>query len=117
GKCLDFGPPPQVSGSPGFIYDCNGTIAQQVSIEEGDDLHDVILRAGNKGIGVKDDMVNAELPTAAAPAPGVAPEPEKPLELQNEANRMTIFSLRQIFALDGDSIILAANRNLVVKVQ
>src|SRR2546425_13321002 len=34
GKCLDFGPPPQLSGTPVFIYDCNGTIAQQVSIEE-----------------------------------------------------------------------------------
>ena len=34
GKCLDFGAPPQVSGSPVFIYGCNGTIAQHVRIEE-----------------------------------------------------------------------------------
>jgi hypothetical protein len=115
GKCLDFGPPPQVKGSPVFIYDCNGTIAQQVSIEEIDDRHDVILRAGDKVIGVKDDPVI--FPTAAGPEAGVAPEPEKPLELQNEASRLTILSRPQVFALDGDSIILAANRNLVVQVQ
>jgi hypothetical protein len=115
GKCLDFGPPPQVKGSPVFIYDCNGTIAQQVSIEEVDDRHDVILRAGDKVIGVKEDVVI--FPAAAAPAAGVAPEPETPLELQNEASRLTILSRPQVFALDGDSIILAANRNLVVQVQ
>src|ERR1700757_56985 len=34
GRCLDFGAPPQVIGSPVFIYDCNGTVAQKVAIQE-----------------------------------------------------------------------------------
>src|SRR5262245_36018013 len=42
-KCLDFGPAPQAAGAPVFIYDCNGTAAQQVIIEEVDAQHDVIL--------------------------------------------------------------------------
>lgn len=37
-----------------------------------------------------------------------------PLELQSEA-RLTTLASRQIFALDGDSILLAADRSLVVK--
>ena len=36
GKCLDFGAPPQVSGSPVFLYGCHGTIAQLVSVMERD---------------------------------------------------------------------------------
>ena len=34
GKCLDFGPPPQLSGGPVFINACNGTHAQQVDVQE-----------------------------------------------------------------------------------
>ena len=108
GKCLDFGPPPQVDRSPVFIFDCNGTVAQQVRVEEVNDRHDVILRAGTKVIGV---------PRSTAPAEGAATESELPLELQSEASRLTVLSLGQIFALDGDSIMLATNRSRVVKVQ
>ena len=53
GKCLDFGAPPQVSAAPVFIYGCNGTIAQQVQVQEINGQHEVILRAGPKVIGVK----------------------------------------------------------------
>ncbi len=112
GKCLDFGPPPQVSGSPVFIFTCNGTVAQQVQIQEINARHEVILRAGSKVIGVKSSLVNQSGEIGAA-----ATDVETPLELQNEANPITIFSRGQIFALDGDSIILAANRDLVVKIQ
>jgi hypothetical protein len=115
GKCLDFGAPPQVTGSPVFIYDCNGTIAQQVSIEEVDDRHQVILRAGDRVIGVKEDLVNG-LPTAT-PIPGVSSDAEEPLELQNDSSRTKVLSRTQVFALDGDSIMLAADRNRVVQVQ
>ncbi|MCW5852368.1 MAG: VCBS repeat-containing protein [Anaerolineae bacterium] len=115
GKCLDFGPPPQAAGAPVFIFDCNGTIAQQVRIEEVNDRHDVILRAGSKVIGVKQGWTNASKDQDAQ-APEAAAT-ETPLELQNEANRTTVFSLGQVFALDGDSILLASNHNLVVKVQ
>ena len=116
GKCLDFGPPPQVAATPVFIYTCSGTVAQQVRIEEIDSRHDVILHAGSKVIGVKQTLVNRDVP-ATEPAAAAAPVPEIPLELQNQANPLTIFSRGQIFALDGDSIILAADHTLVVKVQ
>src|SRR4029079_19601778 len=43
GKCLDCGAPPQITGAPVFIYDCNGTLAQEVRIEEVNAQHDVIL--------------------------------------------------------------------------
>ena len=116
GKCLDFGSSPQVIGSPVFISDCNGKAAQMVRVQEINDRHEVILRAGTKVIGVKDTSVIFPAgPTG--PAAGPPPDPETPLELQNEASRLTVLSARQVFALDGDSIILAANRNRVVKVQ
>ncbi len=116
GKCLDFGAPPQVSGSPVFIYDCNGTIAQEVRIEEVNERHDVILRVGNKVIGVKSQPVVARANSAMMQLTAEF-NTETPLELQDEKNRNTVFSLGQIFALDGDSIMLASNHKLVVKVQ
>jgi len=100
GKCLDFGAPPQVTGSPVFIYGCNGTIAQQIRIVEPDTSaagqHKVMLYAGTKVIGIKGNV----------PVSGAA------LELQDPNS-----SSGQIFQLDGDSIIWAANRDLVVQVQ
>jgi len=108
GKCLDFGPPPQLSGAPVFIYDCNGTIAQQVSIEEVNARHDVILRAGTKVIGVKSEVITRGVPAVAQLA---LLNGERALELQDAQN-----SEAQVFALDGDSIVQASNRNRVVKV-
>src|SRR5689334_18658714 len=57
GQCLDFGAPPQVSGGPVFIFDCNGTAAQRVTPIEVDprltSKHAVWLFTGNnKVIGV-----------------------------------------------------------------
>ena len=100
GKCLDFGPAPHTSGAPVFIYDCNGTAAQLVKPVEIDpspaSRHVVVLYAGNdKVIGVK----------------GSALIQQAPLELQDYNG-----SAGQIFELDGDSIILAADRQLVVEV-
>jgi hypothetical protein len=114
GKCLDFGPAPQVSGTPVFIFDCNGSSAQQVRIEEVNARHDVILRAGNKVISVNADLVIGLQATTQAKE---YQEAQIPLELQDEKDRNTILSRGQIFALDGDSIILAMNRDLVVEVQ
>ncbi len=100
GKCLDFGPPPQVAGSPVFIYDCNGTVAQQVLVEEINDRHEVVLHAGTKVIGSRNRAV-----------PGDATPTEFMLELQNRANSpVRRASANQVFALDGDSIILARSR-------
>jgi hypothetical protein len=174
GKCLDFGPPPQVSGAPVFIYGCNGTISQQVQVQEINDRHEVILRAGTKVIGVKrstqppaavsravepivrDHRGETLLPAAVPPPPVPAPPstgaivqdsrgnatlstpplvmvpvapPSSPgellLELQDESNRQAKISALalasasasgQVFALDGDSIILASDHTSVVKV-
>ncbi len=113
GKCLDFGAPPQVSGGPVFLYGCNSTIAQQLRVVEINDRHEVRLYAGNKVVGVKETSVNRDDRSAVIGKAGK----ELALELQNEADLNTIFSRTQIFALDGDSIIWAANRDLVVKVQ
>jgi hypothetical protein len=99
GRCLDFGPPPQVAGSHVFIYDCNGTVSQQVGIEELSQAlqpHAVVLHAGSKCIGSK------SAPSTIA----------GPLQLQDCSA-----SGGQQFILDGDSILLAANRNLAVQLQ
>src|SRR5262249_4303297 len=108
GKCLDFGPAPHV-GAPVFIFDCNRTAAQRLRVEEINERHEVILRAGRLVIGVRTGSAN---PFAAA----VVTDVELPLELQEEAVRLSLESRNQVFVLDGDSIILAANRNFVVKI-
>lgn len=115
GKCLDFGPPPQVVGAPVFINACNGTAAQQIRIEEVNVYHEVILRAGTLVIGVPSDLVIN--PGGGGPPPGTPSTAETPLALQSEATRGNILSRGQVFALDGDSIIFASNRNRVVEVQ
>ncbi len=120
GKCLDFGAPPQVSGAPVFIYGCNGTIAQQIEVREVNNRHEVILRAGTKVIGVKGSAVLAR-DTAPIVKGGDVRGPmyttfDGPLQLQDEPGPMGP-APGQIFALDGDSIILAADRTRVVKVQ
>jgi len=119
GRCLDFGAPPQVIGGPVFIFDCNGTVAQQVGVQElmqrvnapptgahatGGGLqvpqplepHAVLLHAGTACIGSKKNP----------PAIGT------PLELQTCNG-----SASQQFLLDGDSILFAANRGFVVQTQ
>ena len=116
GKCLDFGSPPQVLGSTVFISACNGSGTQQVVVQEINQRHEVILIAGNKVIGVKATQATT-LAGRTALVLVAKSDSENPLELQNEASRLTAASANQIFALDGDSIILAANPNLVVKVQ
>ena len=104
GKCLDFGPPPQVAGAPVFLYACNGTVSQQVRVVEPDPSpaghHRVILFAGSKVLGVKGNV----------PGNGIA------LELQDQNS-----SVGQTFQLDGDSIISGApplnNLQFVVQTQ
>lgn len=114
GKCLDFGAPPQVTGGLVYLYGCNGTIAQQLRIVEINDRHEVRLYAGNKVVGVKDKGGKENgFPISRYGSKEISLE----LQLQNEADLNTIFARNQIFALDGDSIIWVANRDLVVKVQ
>jgi hypothetical protein len=93
-------PPPQI-----VLYDCNGGASQQIWVEEVDSQHDVILHAGNSVIGIHNPLTN----TLGGTSPAAA-APVYTLELQGRANPNTIAALNQIFALDGDSIILARSR-------
>jgi hypothetical protein len=118
GKCMEYGraltpDDPPLIGSPVFINQCNVAVAQQIRVEELTDRpgHLVILRAGDKVIGAKTGPIASQAMSPAAPGDiGIADQ--TPLETQGFNN-----SPGQIFALDGDSIILAANRKLVVEVE
>src|SRR5262249_24956941 len=104
---------PTPRGYPFLINQCNETVAQQTRVEELTDRpgHLVILRAGARVIGAKTATVATQAGSPAAPEDiGIADQ--TPLETQVFTN-----SPGQIFALDGDSIILAADRNLVVEVE
>jgi hypothetical protein len=109
GKCLDYAVPPLV-GSAVFLNDCS--VAHPVVVEEINTNHDVVLRADTLVIGV-----------SRGGRQPVAPPPERLLELQTRADKTgqvgdrASGAVNQIFALDGDSIILAADRNFVAKVQ
>jgi len=118
GKCMEYGrglPPDDtpLKGYPVFINQCNGTVAQQIRVEEltGRPGHLVILRAGDKVIGAKTEPVNTPAGSPATQS-DINIADQTPLETQVFTN-----SPGQIFALDGDSIILAADRNLVVEVE
>ena len=123
GKCLDFGSPanPDPSGqmvSQLAVRDCNNSPSQQIKVVEVDNQHDVVLYAGNEVLGISIPLTISTGGSAAA-AWGSAP-PIYGLELQqrNVLTAMTTFGQHnQVFALDGDSIVLASNRNLVVQVQ
>lgn len=98
GRCLDFGPPPQTPGTPVLINDCNKTVAQRVGVEEIPTLgaHQILLRAGRLCIGA--DLTS---PTAGAA-----------LVLQTCSN-----ATNQVFAFDGDSILLDSNLGLAVQLK
>lgn len=104
GKCLDY--TPEVVGSPVFLNDCS--MAHPVGVSElsermGADgrprKHEVRLRAGTKFLGFR-----------PSPEPGA----EVLLEVQDDlsffrGSRRTLNN--QTFSLDGDSIIVAADRD------
>src|SRR5204862_4873422 len=124
GKCLDFGPPPNpvfdpttpvLGGSnPVFINDCNGSASQQVRVVElpgPGHLVNLYAGPGTRVLGKQlAPIVAFGSMRMQAYSSGSA---QIPLEVQNYAAGST----GQIFALDGDSIILAADRNVVVEVQ
>jgi hypothetical protein len=119
GKCLTYGQPldridqntpgggrPSRTGpaEPIFIYDCiqrsrlHSALlpeVQQIVVEEINERHEVLLRAGTRYLGVV----------------GNIPAARQPLELQDYNG-----GPGQVFALDGDSIIVAADRGLVVEI-
>jgi len=117
GKCLEYTPPTghvgiisTIFGTTVFVNDCNGGATQQVRVEELTDRpgHLVVLHLGNQVLGTK---TAPAVDIAITPGAGGATGPT-PLEPQDYTG-----SPGQIFALDGDSIILAADRTLAVQVQ
>jgi FG-GAP-like repeat len=124
GKCLDYAA--EVSGSPVFLNDCSAAHSigvRELDLRDSDGnrvRNDVLLIAGTKVIGLR-------RPGASTISPGgpplVGPPAEILLELQPVAGSSPRFGALgpvladQTFALDGDSIILAADRNQVAKVQ
>jgi hypothetical protein len=114
GKCLEFGVPRTIAEQsmaknyPVFISDCQGTAVQKVSIEElPGEGHLVVLRAGNGVIGKKQ-----VLSAAQGEVSSFTTADQTPVEVQPYTG-----SPGQIFAIDGDSMILVADRNLVIEVQ
>jgi VCBS repeat protein len=101
GKCLDYGIAPNGSSATVFLNDC--ALAHPVGVIEVDDQHDVILYAGSQVIGIH----NPPVVTQGGPPP--PPQTEFALELQ-AYNPILATTGNQIFALDGDSIILAHSR-------
>ena len=119
GKCLTYGAPRTLIEQTVarsylvFISDCNGTAVQQIRVEELTDRpgHLVILRAGSGVIGKKlNPVLTTQVSSAALSLSSTADQ--TPLEVQPYTG-----SAGQIFALDGDSMMLASDRNLVVEVQ
>jgi len=92
-RCVDFGGEAGWAvGNPVYIYECNGTVAQQVRVKEIDDTHDIKLMVASRFcIGVRGGTVALE----------------QPLELQlcDDA------SPAQRFAFDGDAILIGAQRD------
>lgn len=111
-RCLDY--TPELIGSPIIINDCQHS--HPIVVEEiSDGKHTVVLHAGTKVIGIKTNPVNATGEnTTRQPRPSVTTE--IPLELQ-DWNRVTSVGVNHFFSLDGDSIILASDRNLSARVQ
>src|SRR5262249_32394677 len=116
GKCLTFSAPVRglaFGGGRVFISDCNKTASQQIRVEELIDRpgHLVVLHAGPGVIGKQAYQVFSGPPLLSAQS-SISSEAQVQLEVQSYTG-----SAGQIFALDGDSIILAEDRNLVVEVQ
>jgi hypothetical protein len=103
GQCLDYGQPFHHSPPTVYLNDC--AWAKPIRVEEimTNERHEVILHAGTKVLGI------TRRPEIAL-ASGIAPA-EFALELQDPAGSTEhAQGVDQVFALDGDSIILASSR-------
>ncbi len=102
GKCLDYGAPWGGPGGPTvFLNDCS--MAHPILVQEINPKHDVVLFAGSQVIGIHNPPVNI---LGGTPPP---PQTEYALELQH-FNPNLATTRNQLFALDGDSIILSSSR-------
>jgi hypothetical protein len=112
GRCLDFGQAPQTAGAPVFIDNCGSIVEQQVGIEE--------FKPPVIGLAAKPSFTFPRRPTShevrlhagsmCIASNAAAPEHGSPVVLAPCS-----LAASQIFVLDGDSIILEANRNLVIQ--
>jgi len=99
GKCLDYGQNTEAGGAGVFLNDC--AASHPIRVEEINNRHEVLLHAGASVIGIHKPV---------PPTIGIAPPPqlsEFPLELQSYDPAL---AADQVFALDGDSIIMASSR-------
>ena len=103
GRCLDYGGP-QLSGSPSVVLsDCRKGVSQQIQIHQMPVSQAVILRAGAKCIGPLAGVVARNVPLQVQECGGVSPR--GPLWQWQPAS--------QVFLLDGDSLVSAADTTLV----
>ncbi len=106
GKCLDYGPRYRGDRSIAiYLNDC--AVAHSIGVQEIDDRHDAVLYAGTAVIGIHNPASNTTTTTGAATAASPA---EYTLELQAPQGTLQHDLANQVFALDGDSIILASSR-------
>src|SRR5215468_7500573 len=121
GKCLTFSAPARglaFGGGRVFISDCNRTASQRIRVEELTDRpgHLVVLHAGAGVIGKQAYQVFSGPPLLSVQSSISSVAQVQAAQVQLEVQSYT-GSAGQIFALDGDSIILADDRHLVVEVQ
>lgn len=84
-----------------FLNDCER--ANAIVVQEINGRHEVILHAGNSVIGIHNPPINT------LGGPPARPQTEYALELQRY-NPILATTSNQVWALDGDSIILARSR-------
>jgi hypothetical protein len=99
-KCLDYGAAWPGTRATVFLNDCSAS--HPIQVEEINNWHEGILHAGTQVIGFQVPVGSS----AGAQTPG----PPYQLELQ-VLNTRNEAGIEQVFALDGDSIILASARH------
>jgi hypothetical protein len=89
-----------------FLNDCD--VAHPIVVEEINDKHEVRLHAGDQVIGVHRTLVT--LGFLGSGAASTSTPNAYPLELIDQRTSIVPALVNDIFALDGDSIILANSR-------
>ncbi len=113
GKCLDYGIYPTATGAAKrslFLNDC--VHSQAFVVEElNSGRHEVILHAGNQIVGIRRTQIIGvrRTPVKRLPYRPVSSTTEFPLELFTPSLILP-GAIDVVFALDGDSIILASSR-------
>jgi hypothetical protein len=108
-KCLDYSTP---GANPSvFLNDCQ--YAHPITVQEVNSRHQVILHAGtNQVIGIKKTLISHD---SSLPSTAITGATEYPLQLirQTVGPVSVLATVDDVFALDGDSIILESSRPCV----